>query len=287
MSNSELRQLMKEILDISKQSSKETANDIKEIRKLQKETEKLLKETNYTLNGYTKNEATAIEEEVNIKVSNLLKRKFSNFNIYSVDTWKTLQKNKITDMDNKVRDKKSITEFDGLFIVSNDPEYYSDNLIHKMSNASIFQNTNTGKLTQKQFVVVESKHDLDFGKVNHKISQMITFKNYIEESLNPDPKIYTKEFIKRANFHELPGFIGSDLYLIFASPYIPNSCIDMIKANAISWVQNHRIHVGFMRPSGNRYNIAWVDDNFAEKSNVNTTGLMLLSKTGGKKIKRS
>lgn len=267
----EVRTLMKEIGVLNK----ETAAINKETAAYIKETQKLQKETNYVLNGYIKNEATAIEVEVNKKVANFLKRKFLNYNIFSKEHWKTLQKNKIVDVNNKLRDKNSITEFDGLFVVSNDPDYFSDNWLHRMSSANTKKNNNK---KQTHFIVVESKHALDAEKVNRKIAQMIEFQKYIVESANPDPKIHTKEYRNKIVSHYLPEFIGMDLYLIFASPYLSDSCKDYIKNNALFWLEKHKIHVAYMKPSGNRYSIAWIDDNFVEKTNVNTTGLVV---TGG------
>jgi hypothetical protein len=254
----------------------------REYERLRKEVKEELKKLSIHVNGFIGAEGKSIEEEVDKKVPKYLKRKFSNCNIYKVhDDWQHLQKNQIDEIKNiKNRHEKSITEFDGLYIVSNDVNYeIGSPLVHQ--GAKI--NTNTSS-KQYIFVVVEAKYNLNTTKVNTKIAQIKTFQEYIAQSVNSEENIYTKEFKDKVYLYQLPLFINQPIYLIFASPHMDSHCIENIKNEASSLMDNG-ISTAYMIPTGNRYSISFADEDFEPYRNVNTNTISIgkNNAVGGKK----
>lgn len=270
----EIREVNKDSAEIAKEAhilAKEAHIIAKEAHILGKETKALLKELGQNIGGYTKNEADSIEYEVNAKIAKYLVRKYSNHNVFELD-WKILQKNTIAAMQN--RDERVITDFDGLFLISNDPTYDTDTLISDLkSNLSG---------TENQFVVVEAKHDIDQRKVDKKIKQMVEFQKYINDAKAFSQFVHTQEFKRKIDFYSLDK-VEPNIHFIFASPHIPKTCVDYIRSRAESW-KSQGINVAIMLPTGNRYGIAWAETQFTYEDIIDASGLRV---GAGKKRKVS
>ena len=116
--NKTIEEYTQNILSILERSTKDFDSFKKEMKQMQKEKENDMKELRKMIGGYTKNEATAIENDVNSRLPQILKRKFPNTNIFQINSWKVLIKNKRSDFIAKTGiDSKEITEFDGLYII--------------------------------------------------------------------------------------------------------------------------------------------------------------------------
>ena len=274
--NKTIEEYTQNILNIMERSTKDFDSFKKEMKQMQKEKENDMKELSKTIGGYTKNEANAIENDVNRRLPQILKRKFPNANIFKINSWKVLIKNKRSDFISKTIDSKEITEFDGLYIISSDPDFEVLD-----EDVTIASSVKTGNSKTKRFVVMEAKHALDIGQIDTKVAQMITFKNYISDSqhITSTPKIFTNGFLKKVDNYQLQDFIEQPLYLIFASPLIPQNVIDHIQTKSVE-LNALGIVLAYMIPSGN-YGISWADRKFTTQTNVNATGVTLI-KSGGR-----
>ncbi len=227
--------------------------------------------------GYTDKEETKTKDAIEKQIPRYLRKKFPDSNIYKVhNDWRRLQRNKIDEVNKcKNRDERSITDFDGLYIVSNDDAY-------EIGVELVYNDAKRNNTLPKTYflVVVEAKHGLTTTKVNKKIEQIKEFQNYIKESLNFLEDIYTKEYKDKVYVFQLQHFIDGPIYLIFASPHMDEDCIQYIK-NASG---EHNISLAYMVPTGNRYSISFADEGFVQYSNVNTNTLSIGRNTikGGK-----
>ncbi len=250
----------------------ERENDRREHKRLTKETDKRIENLSIQISGYTFAEGKSIEEEVERKVPKYLKRKFVNYSIFKVhDDWRYLQKNKIDEVNHsKCRDERSITEFDGLYIISNDKDYeIGSQCIQNKANL----NSNVVSKTYR-FVVVEAKHTLNIKKVNTKIKQIKEFQEYIAESIHSNDSVYTKEFKNKVLLYQLSLFINQPIYIIFASPHIETDCVQYIKNEANS-LMDDGISLAYMTSSGNKYSISFADEGFKMYTNVNTNSISI------------
>ena len=252
--------------------NKEKEKDMKELRNLNKDIQK-------SIGGYTKNEADAIEDEINKKLPNILQRKFPGNNIFQIKSWKTLITNKKEEFIANARDTKEITEFDGLYIVSNDRDFDvndGDDVIYKSNSTKTVSNS------VKHFVVMEAKHAQNVKKVDTKINQMIKFQSYIRDSkdLATNKSAYTKGFIMKAQCYQL-DFIDKPMYLIFASPLMPDDVIIHINNISPELEKQHNIIIAYMTRNANNYSISWANTGFQQQTNLNTSGITF--RKGGKK----
>jgi hypothetical protein len=245
--------------------------------KYNRETARYLQAIATNLGGYTGNEGKSIEEEVNMNVAKYLCKKFPQYSIFRPQ-WNKLKKYKIADYQKSVaNDKKFITEFDGLYILTNDAEYYvSEPVKQRKVDVQVLNPT-------KQFVVVEAKHDLDNTKINKKIMQLKEFQQYLIAARDYNKDIHTQEFKEKIRNYSLTEF-SSELKVIFASPHIPSTSIDYLCNNYEQW-KEQGIDVSYMVPYGNRYGIAWGDTGFVRENIVNSQTIELGAKTGGTKSK--
>lgn len=243
------------IIEEIKQLNRETAALMKEGAQDMKELRKMMKEFSKSFGGYTKNEADGIEDETNRMLFKFLLATFPEYNIFKINAWKTLQSPLIRDM-KAARNESSITEFDGLYIVSKNKDYYVDSLV-----SGDFKTNFTGMdVNANNFVILEAKHALSNALVDNKIKQIVEFQKYMQISY--DPKVHTIEFKKKLDVYELIKFAGKTIYLFFASPYITVETQQYITSNASVWLKNFNIRVGFMVPEGNRYgSIKWFGPN--------------------------
>jgi hypothetical protein len=263
---------------------REGAQDVDETRKIMKEAAKDIKELGKTVKEfskqfgrYTKNEADGIEDETNRMLIKFLLATFSDYNIFKLDGWKTLQSPMIEDR-KLSRNEKSITEFDGLYVVSKDNDIY---FLNSSLVSGDFKRNSNGDTT-KHFLILEAKHALTVALVDNKIKQMIEFQNYMK--LPYDPEKHTMEFRETLKDYKLSQFVGKHIYLFFASPLITMDTQNHIINNAQSWYKQGLI-VGFMVPEGNRYgSIKWAgpDGTMLDKS-LTVTGQLVIAPKGGKK----
>jgi hypothetical protein len=114
---------------------------------------------------------------------------------------------------------------------------------------------------------------------------MHRFQTYIEESLSSEDAQFTDDFKQNVKKFKLQLFIDTPIHLVLASPRINDNCITYIKQQSQSWMKEN-IYVSYMKPSGNRYSIAFADEDFMERTNVNTKKLTIGGKKGGRKKNR-
>lgn len=289
---------MKEWRKIMEDNAKESAQDMKELRRIMeegaqdvnetrkimkeaakdiKDLGKIVKEFSKQFGRYTKNEADGIEDETNRMLIKFLLATFPEYNIFKLDGWKTLQSPMIEDR-KLSRNERSITEFDGLYVVSKDNDIY---FLNSSLVSGDFQKNSNGDTT-KHFLILEAKHALTTALVDNKIKQMIEFQKYMELSYDPDK--HTMEFRETLKDYKLSQFVGKHIYLFFASPLITMDTQNHIINNAQSWYKQGLI-VGFMVPEGNRYgSIKWAgpDGTMLDKR-LTVTGELVITRKGGKK----
>lgn len=262
-------------------------NDLREMQKaffndLKKDRQELSK----TINGYIKTDADAIEDEANTKLPKFLRRKFPKYIIYRVypTDWRILRENFFASYSLPRHLFCDITEFDGLYIITNDDTY--DPGLSSPVPTYVPVNLDQSEPKIYQFVVLESKHDLTTDKVNRKIEQMRRFQQYIRESLEYEDKKFTQEFRNKVVTYKLQLFVNQTIHIVFATPHAKDSCIEHIIKEGPSWLKEN-IHVVYMIPSGNRYAVAFADENFVLRSNVNSSALTIGVEGGGGKKRKS
>jgi hypothetical protein len=269
----EIRKINKETAAINKETAainKETANMIKDVDKQLKLLEKLV-------HGYIGNDAKAIEEEGNTTFAKYLQRKFQKCNIYKCTGWKTLQDNMQPKSGTKVQaNESSITEFDGLYVVSQNSAYFADDYIQKPYNPELVGSGPTF------FVVLEAKHHITASKVNDKVAQMLKFKKYISDSSQYNPSVHTKEYLNKIVRYSLTEVTSDIIHIVFTSPYLTTECVEYIKQNYDQWIKQG-VYVSYMKPAGNTYFIAWGDTGFKDEDVVCISQLKLKSVSGGRK----
>jgi hypothetical protein len=114
--------------------------------------------------------------------------KFINYNILDITKkWKFLRKQhmnikKPDPFCNKV--DNPITEFDGLYILTTDLNYYpdDDDFIKRITTKKIQSNSTTPFLYK--FIVVEAKHSITNFDITKKINQIKEFQEYIKYAKN-------------------------------------------------------------------------------------------------------
>lgn len=260
--------------------SKETKSYISEIKKAHKETESSIRDLSKQLGSYTKIEADAIEDEVNHFLSNHIKNKYNEYNVFRIKKWTNLKSNLIKDI-NRYSNESDITEFDGFYIISSDSEYYVDDIV--LTNP-LKNNFSIDKI--KKFIILEAKHGLDISKINTKIEQIKKFQDYIKTSYNRG--LHTLEFKKKLELYDLNSF-DNNIILIFASPNIPDIVIDYIHKNAKTWKDSNNIDIAYIVPGSLRFNqISWYNSNgniFETENITYSSGIHLGSGKKKKKMK--
>lgn len=269
----EVRSAIKDLANETKQNQRENQAMLRENQKLFRETQVLVKDLAKSFGGYTKNEADGIEDETNRLLYKFLVANFGNhYNIFKLNAWKTLQSEKIEDMKNV--NEKSITEFDGLYVLSKDDDYYVDKLLSRKTTLS--------KSKEKYFVILESKHLIDRARVDKKIEQIKEFQRLLRTEYIPGE--HTIEFKKKRDNYEIGGF-DQTMYLFFASPHITRDTQQYLVDNANAWFDSSKLRVGFLVPEGNRYGqIKWFGDGDKLSSqSLQTTERVGIGMSGGKR----
>ena len=232
------------------------------------------KSINTTIGNYINNESDLIEKEINGHIRNYLAKdpKFLNYTIFDISNiLKFLKEPEIIgDSKDNFINKKTITDFDGIFILTNDDKYVPPDITDK----TLVRKTTTQLISGekiKKFVIVEAKHCLDNKQLQKKISQIERFQQYLEEAriyqedyikLNSTTsdeislekkKEYTLEFKNKVLNYKLNEFT-TDIILIFGSEDMGVNQIDLIKSNYDVWLAN-KIEVSYLTPSGGRYSL--------------------------------
>lgn len=236
-----------------------TSVDVKEhikiINKICQEIRDSSTSMNKTISSYIKNEADLIEDEINKYIKKYLTNdpQFHSYNIFNLTKiWKYLRIPEISNIKPDPFINKTdnpITEFDGLYILTDNFEYYpadSESLIIRKT-----KNNSTNSI--RKFVVVEAKHSITGDDINKKIKQMIIFQEYLKKAKKLENANYTKEFIKKVQGLQLNEF-SEEIILIFASDDMDESRTIQIHDNYLIWVEK-KIYVSYLRPGGDRYEL--------------------------------
>jgi hypothetical protein len=277
----ELRKMMKEnIVDSIKHRIFITEN--------MREQTSSIRSMNKTINGYIKNEANIIEDEVNESLIPYFKKdeQFANYNIFELTKeWGYLN---IPTIDpeyptNYFANNKLITEFDGLYVISNDRTFFLSDKYKRIKTMQ--KETNP---VFKKFVVVEAKHSITTKDITRKIEQIQKFQNYLK--IDPGLPGLTDDFKRKQDYYKLNEF-SDEIILIFGSEHFAKTDIDYIKKMYKEWIKLN-IYVSYIQLSGDRYELHNYDVNssgfkannliYADK--VITSGLNI-TRAGGKRKK--
>ena len=89
--------------------------------------------------------------------------------------------------------EKNMLEFDVLYILTNDPEFYTDFPIY----TNILEQTKVDK--KSMFVVLEARDMINIKIIDTKINEMMQFQKYIEDtkSANDKKHLYTLEYLHK------------------------------------------------------------------------------------------
>ena len=195
------------------------------------------------------------EITINNYVRNYLAKdpKFQKYTVFDMSNiWTCIKEPEISEISkNNVINNQNITDFNGIFILTNDDSYFpmniNDRTIVRLRKNST---TSSSKYIIKKFVIVEAKYCLDNIQLYKKISQIERFQQYLEEARNFQDnhhKEYTIEFKNKAIYYKLNEFT-TDIILIFASEDMSYNQINVIKSNCDNWLAN-KIEVGYFIPS--------------------------------------
>lgn len=161
-----------------------------------------------------------------------------------------------------------ITEFDGLFIMSDDQDF-----------EMVYRDDYENVASKYRMVIIEAKHNLKVAHIRTKIEQIKKIQQLFEfaKSLQQGDAIpCTPLFKQMVKAYKLYAF-SPDITLYFGGPNLDRSVVDFIK-NEASDYQGAHITVHIVQPSGNRYNIRRSENSYEPR---NTTFI------GGKKKKKT
>jgi len=283
---------------IMENSTKNIDKFIAEGIKHRKISEKLLNEQttsiqtmNAAINGYIKNEANLIENEINRQITTYLKNdiKFKDCNIFDIQkNWQYLNKPTIDPnfpthtFINKTQ--HPITEFDGIYIITNDLGYcpgfpeikqirYNSNQPTKKPQHELF----------KQFLIVEAKHSITRQEIIKKVKQIQELQKYIQ--IKPTQLNLTTEF-KNINSSLLLNEFKGEIILIFGSEDMDDSRATQIETGHEDW-KKLGILAGYVKCSGERYELYENENNFKAKKLVYAQAVRTgeLEIAGGRKRK--
>jgi hypothetical protein len=246
---------------------REAANMSRETSKMSRETSKIQQ----TIGGFTKSDAEAIEEESNKDIKEHLKEIFSSHAIYAVKGMKVLISHLKAEVNN--RDTRTITDFDGMYVVA-DAEYHLSDMYGHLIQAG----TERGPT---RFLVLEAKHSLTVGMIDKKIQQMLRFQEYLKAAKAWDPAVHTKQFEADIEHYQLKT-CSSDLRIVFVSPHFQEHCKEHIDSKHAEW-RRQGLEVWFMSLAGNRYEVKWWNGTRLESKHIVASGAVKLF--GGRRKK--
>jgi hypothetical protein len=252
----------KDSIEKFRQRAEKDRKDMSEFtRQMIQEIRDSTKSINKTIGNYINNESDLIEKEINGHIRNYLAKdpKFLKYTIFDItNIWKFLKEPEIigNSKDNNIINKTTITDFDGIFILSNDDSYFPLN-INDRTIVRLRKNSTTSSSEDKikKFVIVEAKHCLDNAELKKKIEQIKRFQQYLEEArkYQQNTDKYTLEFKNKVSSYKLNEFT-TDIILIFGSEDMGKNQIELITSNYDEWL-NKKIEVSYLTPSGGRYSL--------------------------------
>jgi hypothetical protein len=237
---------------------KKTSADIRDIADV-------IKTYTKKLNDYIDREGEILEEVTNGYVIKYFKHcpLFSDLYIYKDEEWKYLY---LPTIKEKVyKNRKQITEFDGLYIFSktNLMNVIKTDLEEIKTPKQRNNNTNNSKQSKPWFVILEAKHSLSKTEVQHKIKKYIDFQNYIQNGSNTEfVKNSTDEYKNKvSNYKFDERFFDTKLYIYFAGEYVTDSLITYIRDNSEEWKQNN-IFVSAIQKNNDDYKMFDIFSNY-------------------------
>lgn len=244
-----------------------------------------------SISSYIKNESELIENEMNQYMVQYLgkDRRFLGYAIYDLTKiWSRLY---LPDVDpekpNKYVNKKDITEFDGLYVLTSDDNYVPDvDVFNPIREKGV--GTNTKKETF--FLVLEAKHSITNNDINTKIEQMRKFQDYIRKAKTNIPDA-TEEYKRKIKNYKLAQ-VDTKLILVFGSDNMGENQETKIKKEADTWKSEYDITVNYLKPCGEKYELYPYESNFKRKNlkyaNVQSTSMTTKTfKIGAGKTKQT
>lgn len=227
--------------------------------------------------GFIRHEATAIEREVAYSVKQHLVKAFPGFTLLSPTNFPRF-------FNNPRKLGEVITELDGVYILSNDPEIRGENveftltipptkeLRHEIAERTRALQDLTvtasapGSSSKKQtsiepnrLVIIEAKHHVTRSKIETKLNQMKRISQYLEWARNP-PEDAVPKFKKNV---EAFGFnkYSTRVYLYIGGVYWEEDAVQYVQQLLASDVKEF---IGVAWPSGMRYDVFDMSNMFSK-----------------------
>jgi mRNA-degrading endonuclease YafQ of YafQ-DinJ toxin-antitoxin module len=226
------------------------------------------KQIKKSIASYIKNESDMVENEINQYVIQYLKKdkRFAKYTIYDLTgKWKFLYTPTISnDKPDKRINKKPITEFDGLFILTTDDDFFVDESAAILVRQPLrSQNASAPKTTF--FCVVEAKHSITNKDINEKMNKFKEFQEYVLSCRQDNLTNRTEEYYKTKVRYSLQK-LSTELIVIFGSDDMGANQETKIRNEADSWKRDFNISVSFLKPSGDRYELYPFEDGFGRNN---------------------
>jgi hypothetical protein len=154
-----------------------------------------------------------------------------------------------------------LTEFDGLYFVTDDREY-------KMQYRDIPDKSESKKAIK--MIIIEVKHGCTASSLQRKIEQIKTIQQYIEyakdyvnSNIDNNLTSYFKTIVRAFQFDRFT----KDIVLYFGGQRVDENVLTYVK-NEKSNLDTNRIYVNIIYPSGNRYQIRRHDEDYVNRNVV-------------------
>lgn len=211
--------------------------------------------------GFIRHEATAIEREVAYSVKHHLVKAFPGFTLLSPTNFPRF-------FNNPWKLGEVITELDGVYILSNDPEIRGENveftltvpptkeLRHEIAERSralkglTVTATPGSSIEPNRLVIIEAKHHVTRSKIETKLNQMKLISQYLEWARDP-PQDAVPKFKKNV---EAFGFnkYSTRVYLYIGGVYWEEDAVQYVQQLLNTDVKEF---IGVAWPSGMRYDV--------------------------------
>jgi hypothetical protein len=244
----------------------------------------------YTLlahQDFINNESKAIEREINEKLDRFLSLKYPGYRIINI-------LNDFPDMEFFYfpRTNKKLTQFDGLFIATNDDNY---NPSYNTPENYIYNKPNGKKYI---LIVVEAKHALTSANFNKKLNlltkvqECFDISRQIHQGLFQNVNELHKQFLFRNRVFQFYN-LDPEIHWIIGGPYIEPFAADFIRrygvqlwkrpqpiklSDELTIEQKFPIKTSLILPQGNRYSIGDVEDNYKLHNPIPIGGKIKTSK---------
>ena len=220
------------------------------------------------ISKYVRHREDFIEYKINKYIRTYLKkhRKFIGYNVFDLtNKWTSLNKPtidpKYPNDKYQNRTERSITIFDGLYIITNDLDYYPSFFENNMIRMTYKPNVELQQPKIKQFMVIEAEVNLTIDEITKKVEEMIKFLDYIKlMSYVTDSSNLTLEYIYQCKRMFINEF-KREILLVFGSENMNEELTSYIKNNYESWYKNG-INVSYTQFVGDHYEIYNKDKQF-------------------------